>query len=88
MKLKHDELIGYGGSVFGGIMTAIQANPTLQIIQAILTIIGLLISIAYTLWKWYRKASKDGKITADEVDELMDNLHNIKEETIDDKNRK
>lgn len=88
MKLKHDELVGWGGTAFGAIMTSLQAEPLLHVIQAVLTIVGLLITIAYTLWKWYKNASKDGKITIDEVDELMDNLHNIKEETIDDKNRK
>lgn len=72
--MKHDEIIGYGGSVFGTIMTAIQSDQALQIIQGILTIIGLLITIAYTIWKWYKNASKDGKITLDEVDSLMEEL--------------
>lgn len=74
--MKHDELVGYGGSVFGGVMTAVQANETLQIIQGILSIIVLLITLAYTIWKWYRKASEDGKITVEEVDELFDDVNN------------
>lgn len=85
---KHDEIVGYIGSVFGGIMTATQTNEIFQIIQAILTIVGLLITIAYTIWKWYKNASKDGKITINEVDELFDELNKVKEESIDDKNRK
>ena len=85
--MKQDEVVGYIGSTFGGVMTALQTNETLQIIQGILTIVALLITIAYTIWKWYRKASKDGNITADEVDELFDDLNNIKEEKIDDKSK-
>lgn len=85
---KHDEIVGYIGSVFGGVMTATQTNEIFQIIQAILTILGLLITIAYTIWKWYKNASKDGKITIDEVDELFDELGKAKEESIDDKNRR
>lgn len=81
--MKHDELVGFGGTVFGGIMTAIQANEVLQIVQAILTVIGLLVTIAYTIWKWYRKASEDGKITKEEVDELMENLNDVKEKKDD-----
>ena len=85
---KHDEIVGYIGSVFGGVMTATQTNEIFQIIQAILTILGLLITIAYTIWKWYKNSSKDGKITIDEVDELFDELGKAKEESIDDKNRR
>ena len=85
---KHDEIVGYIGSVFGGVMTATQTNEIFQIIQAILTILGLLITIDYTIWKWYKNASKDGKITIDEVDELFDELGKAKEESIDDKNRR
>lgn len=86
--MKHDELVGWGGTAFGAVMTALQAEPVLHIIQAILTIIGLLITIGYTLWKWYRKASEDGKITVDEVDGLFDDLNNIKNKEESKKNDK
>lgn len=81
--MKHDEAVGFAGTIFGGVMTAIQANEVLQIIQAILTVIGLLVTIAYTIYKWYKRAKADGKITEDEVDELMDDLNNIKEDKKD-----
>ena len=81
--MKHDEFVGFGGTIFGGVMTAIQANEVLQIIQAILTVLGLLVTISYTIWKWYKKAKADGKITENEVDELMDDLNNIKEDKKD-----
>ena len=81
--MKHDEVVGFGGTIFGGVMTAIQANEVLQVIQAILTVLGLLITIAYTIWKWYKKAKADGKITQDEVDELMEDLNKVKEDKDD-----
>lgn len=81
--MKHDEIVGFGGTIFGGVMTAIQANEVLQIIQAILTVIGLLVTISYTIWKWYKKANEDGKITQDEVDELMEDLNKVKEDKKD-----
>ncbi len=86
--MKHDEIVGYIGSTFGGVMTALQTNETLQIIQGILSIIAVIITIAYTIWKWYKKASKDGKITSEEYDELFDDLNEIKEEKIDDKSKR
>lgn len=86
--MKHDEIVGYIGSTFGGVMTALQTNETLQIIQGILSIIAVIITIAYTIWKWYKKASKDGKITEEEYDELFDDLMEVKEEKIDDKSKR
>ena len=86
--MKHDEIVGWAGSTFGVVMTMLQTNETFQLIQAILSIVALIITILYTVWKWYRKASQDGKITKDEVDELFDDLDKIKEDNIDDKSRK
>lgn len=81
--MKHDEAVGYFGTAFGTVMTALQANEVLQIIQAILTVLGLLVTISYTIWKWYKKAKADGKITQDEVDELMEDLNKVKEDKDD-----
>ena len=86
--MKHDELVGWAGTSFGSILTILQTNEILQIVQGIFAIISLLLTIAYTIWKWYKKASKDGKITEEEFDELFDDLGNIKEEKDNDKSRK
>ena len=75
--MKHDEIVGFGGSIFGTIMTIIQANEILQIIQAILTVIGLLVTLSYTIWKWYKKAKADGKIEEKEIDELIDEIDKV-----------
>ena len=39
--------------------------------------------MAFTIWKWWKKAKKDGKIDDDEVDELIDKVNNV----IDDKKK-
>lgn len=59
-------------------ITLVTATATQDLTQLILLIVGIVssaVSLAYTLWKWYRKAKADGKITADEIDEAADIIH-------------
>ena len=77
--MKNNDFMAWIGSVFGTILTATQQDEVLRWIQLGLTILSTLIAIAYTIWKWWRKASADGKITPDEVDELMDDIKQIDE---------
>ena len=56
-------------------ITLVTASAAQDLTQLILLIIGVLssaVSLAYTLWKWYRKAKADGKITEEEVDEAAE----------------
>ena len=48
---------------------ALQDNPVLQGVQLGLSILTSIVLIAYRLWKWHNEATKDGKITKDEVEE-------------------
>ena len=61
-----------------------QQEQVLKYIQLSLGILATILSIAFTFWKWWKKASEDGKITKDEVDELIKDI----DEDINDKNRK
>lgn len=86
--MKHDEIVGWIGSGISTILTVAQTNEIFQLIQIILTSIAVLVSLAYTIWKWYRNAKKDGKITSNEVDELFDDINKViqyKEEEENDK---
>lgn len=89
--MKHDELVGWGCNAVSTIATIAQTDEMFRLIQIILTCIGVLVSLAYTIWKWYRTAKKDGKITKDEVDELFDDINRtieIKEEEEDDRDKR
>lgn len=66
--------VGVTGTAVETILAVSQANETLQAIQIVLACITFVVTIAYTIWKWYRKAKKDGKIDEDEVDDLMEDL--------------
>ena len=56
-------------------LTSALTQDIMQITLLVLGILSTLFSIAYTIWKWYRKAKADGIITNEEVDELMDELN-------------
>lgn len=66
---------------------AVQLNQIMQIIQLVLGIVATIISIMFSIWLWWKKASKDGKITEEEIKEGKDILNNgIKD--LDDKLKK
>ena len=68
--MKSDKnIVGWVASGVAGVFTTLQENPVIQIISFCLTILSVLVSLAYTLWKWYRKAKADKKITEEEVEE-------------------
>lgn len=78
--MKHDEIVGFTGSGISTVLTITQTNEVFQTVQLIFSILAFLVTIAYTCWKWYKKAKQDGKITPEEVEDLFDNLkNNIKE---------
>lgn len=56
------------------IFTSLQDNETYQIIQMVLSLLSGVLVIAYTIWKWYVRAKKDGKITIDEIDEGIEEI--------------
>ena len=67
-------IISYIGSTLGVVFTAIQSNEIFQLISLILTIISVLVSVAFSIYKRIIMATKDGKIDEEEVDELKNIL--------------
>ena len=63
----------------GIVFSAIQTNEVLSWISWIVTLIATVLSISFTLWKWWKKASEDGKITKEEVEELGDIVEQSKD---------
>ena len=86
--MKHDEIIGWLGSGISTILTISQTNEVFQLIQIILTSVAVLVSLAYTIWKWLKNAKKDGKITSNEVDELFDDINKVIQYKEDEENDK
>ena len=66
---EHLDLFGIG---IQAILTAIQTDEVLRRISFGFTIFSVILNIAYNVWRWWRNSNKDGKISMDEVDELVD----------------
>ena len=79
------------GIVFGSIavletmVTVSQTNEVFQTIQIIISALAGAVALAYTIWRWYKNAKKDGKITEDEVDDLFEQI--TKKEDSEDEHR-
>lgn len=69
--MKHD-FQSYICNGVGVIFSAIQTNEVLSWISWGMTIIATILSITFTIYKWWVKAHADGKITKDEIEELGD----------------
>lgn len=88
--MKHDEIIGFTASSISTVLTITQTKELFQTVQLVLSCLCFVITILYTVWKWYKNATKEDspggtKITVDEVENLFDNLkENIKEDEKDD----
>lgn len=71
--------VGVTGTAVETVLAVTQSNEILQNIQIVLACITFVVTILYTIWKWYRSAkkkdSKGGeKITEEEVDDLFEDL--------------
>lgn len=67
--------VGWGGSVItlaAAGASVISTQLIVTIILGVLGIISTIVSLAYTLNKWYKEAKKDGKITEDELKQGID----------------
>ena len=68
------DVLPIGGNIMTYIASAIQTNELLQSISFAVSILTSIVIIAYKFWIWHKEASKDGKITKDEIDKLADSL--------------
>ena len=66
---EHLDILGIGVQA---ILTAIQTDEVLRWVAFGFTIFSVILNIAYNIWRWWRKSKEDGKISMDEVDELVD----------------
>ena len=66
-------------SIFTSITAVISTHEVLQIILGVLGILSALLSLSYNIYAWWKKATKDGKITPTEVKELKDIVDDAKD---------
>ena len=80
--------------VFDGIALAlagVQVEEVMKWVQLALGIVATIISLAFSLWQWWKKAHADGKITEEEIKDGIDILKNGTNEIkdhLDDKKQK
>lgn len=70
------DIFEYVGSGLSIVFTAIQTNEIFQIVSLVLAILTSATTLAYTIWKWYKKAMEDGKIDVDEIKEGIEIVEN------------
>ena len=71
MKNTRVDFITEGVGVF---FTAVQTEQIFQIISLVLTIASIIVSLAFTLYKWWKEAKKDGKIDKEEIKDLTEKV--------------
>ncbi len=64
---EHLDILGIG---LQAIFTAIQTDEVLRWISFGFTLVSVILTIAYNIWRWWKKSKEDGKISMKEVDEL------------------
>ena len=67
--------INYVASAIACITTAIQTNEIFSYVSLSLTVLSIVVSLAFTIYKWYKVATSDGKIDKEEIDDLMHNIN-------------
>lgn len=51
------------------VLAVLQSNEVFQIIEFVLSIIVSIVLLIYRIWKWWKDAKKDGKITKEEIED-------------------
>lgn len=72
--MKNDNAISFLLTGLSGAMTALQTDVLFQYIQLGITILSGIVALAFTIYKWYKSASDDGKITPEEIEDLREQV--------------
>lgn len=62
----------------------LQPDQIFQIIQFGLATLMVIIGIAYKIWRWHKEAKADGKITEEEVKQLVNEIKPDVKEAVED----
>lgn len=58
-------------------LAGLQVDEMLRYVNLALAVLSALVAIAFTIWKWWHEAKKDGKITPNEVSDVLDDVTEI-----------
>ena len=75
-----DVLAVCGSTGFSWFLSIVQSNQTFQLISVICSIVLTILNIVFVIYRWYKKAMEDNKLTEEEVEELFDELFQKKDE--------
>lgn len=78
--------VNYIASAVACITTALQSNEIFSYVSLSLTILSIVVSLAFTIYKWYKTATDDGKIDKEEIDDLIHNINDSINDLNDAKN--
>lgn len=62
-------------------LAGLQADEMLRYVNLALAVLSAIVAITFTIWKWWHEAKKDGKITPNEVNDVLDDVTTIIDET-------
>lgn len=79
--MKHEVAPVFNGVCY--LLTAVQTNEIFETISFCLTIITSVVIIGKKIYDWYVDAKKDGKITKDEVKDIIEDVTPDVKEIID-----
>lgn len=65
---------GIGGACMTILAATGITQEVVQIIYYVLGCLALIFSLSFTIYKWYKSAKADGKITFDEIEDLKDKV--------------
>lgn len=69
----------WGADAIAVVGTAVQMDEVKQWVSMAITIVAGIVSIALSIWKWWKSAKKDGKIDEKEIEDLQQILDHKKE---------
>ena len=62
-------------------LAGLQADEMLRYVNLALAVLSAIVAITFPIWKWWHEATKDGKITPNEVNDVLDDVTTIIDET-------
>ena len=72
--IKNNNVPSYISALTAVFLTTGISLEAVQIIYYILAGLAILFSISFTIWKWYKSALADRKITAEEIADLAEQV--------------